>query len=73
MLLQNDSVKNSDRQIALSILQKILRIDQLKYGDKILINKKLQEIKNSGNPGAFNYQRYSAFQQIFHNVFLKKD
>lgn len=45
----------------------------LKYGDKILINKPLQTIKNSGNPGAFNYQRYSAFKQIFHNVFLKKD
>src|ERR1035437_5642393 len=45
----------------------------LKYGDKILISKKLQEIRNSGNPGAFNYQRYSAFRQIFHNVFLKKN
>ncbi|MEO5893422.1 MAG: ComEC/Rec2 family competence protein [Ferruginibacter sp.] len=45
---------------------------QLQYGDKILINKNLQKIKNSGNPGAFNYERYAAFQQIFHNVFLKE-
>jgi competence protein ComEC len=45
---------------------------QLHYGDRILISKKLQPIKNSGNPGAFNYQRYAAFQQIFHNVFLKE-
>jgi competence protein ComEC len=43
----------------------------LKYGDRILIHKSLQQIKNSGNPGAFNYQRYAAFQGIFHNVFLK--
>ncbi len=43
----------------------------LAYGDKILISKKLVAIKNSGNPGAFNYQRYAAFQQTFHNVFLK--
>ncbi len=43
----------------------------LQYGDKILIHKKLIPIKNSGNPGAFNYQRYAAFQQTFHNVFLK--
>jgi competence protein ComEC len=43
----------------------------LNYGDKILINKNLIAIKNSGNPGAFNYQRYAAFQQTFHNVFLK--
>jgi competence protein ComEC len=45
---------------------------QLQYGDKIIINKKLQLIKNSGNPGAFNYQRYAAFQQLFHHAFLKQ-
>ena len=44
----------------------------LNYGDKIVIHKNLQPIKNSGNPGAFNYQRYAAFQQTFHNVFLKE-
>lgn len=44
---------------------------QLQYGDKIIIRKNLQQIKNSGNPGAFNYERYAAFQQTFHNVFLK--
>ena len=43
----------------------------LNYGDRILLDKALQPIKNSGNPGAFNYQRYAAFQQIFHNIFLK--
>ena len=45
---------------------------KLQYGDRILISKKLQQIKNSGNPGAFNYERYAAFQQIFHNVYLKR-
>ncbi len=45
--------------------------NSLQYGDQILIHKNLQEIKNSGNPGAFNYQRYAAFQQTFHNVYLK--
>lgn len=44
----------------------------LQYGDKIIIHKPLQHIKNSGNPGAFNYERYAAFQQLFHTVFLKK-
>ncbi len=43
----------------------------LQYGDRIIIHKNLQPIKNSGNPGGFNYQRYAAFQGIFHNVFLK--
>lgn len=45
--------------------------NRLEYGDRILIHRQLQTIKNSGNPGAFNYQRYAAFQQLFHNVFLK--
>jgi competence protein ComEC len=47
--------------------------NRLQYGDKILFNKNLQRIKNSGNPGAFNYERYAAFQQIFHQVFLKEN
>ena len=41
------------------------------YGDQMLINKPLQPIRNSGNPGAFNYERYAAFQQVFHQVYLK--
>ena len=43
------------------------------YGDKIIIRKELTEIKNSGNPAAFNYERYCAFQQIFHQCYLKKN
>lgn len=42
----------------------------LKYGQRIIINKKLIEIQNSGNPGAFDYRRYSKFQGIFQSVFL---
>ena len=45
----------------------------LRYGDKILINKSLQPIKNTGNPGAFNYRRYAAFQQVYHTVYLHKN
>ena len=44
-----------------------------RYGDKIMITGGLQRIKNSGNPGAFDYGRYMAFQQTFHQVFLKKN
>ncbi|MEO7767564.1 MAG: ComEC/Rec2 family competence protein, partial [Ferruginibacter sp.] len=43
----------------------------LQYGDKILLRQNLQKIKNSGNPGAFNYERYAAFQQVFHNIFIR--
>ncbi|MBI5859042.1 MAG: ComEC family competence protein [Sphingobacteriales bacterium] len=41
------------------------------YGSNILFTKSLQEIKNSGNPGGFDYKRYALFQGITHQVFLK--
>ena len=46
---------------------------QLTYGSKIIFKKELQEIKNSGNPGGFDYKRYALFQGITHQVFLKQD
>jgi competence protein ComEC len=46
---------------------------QLAYGSQILFKKPLQEIKNSGNPGGFDYKRYSLFQGITHQVYLKTE
>jgi competence protein ComEC len=43
------------------------------YGDKILIQGGLQNIMNAGNPGGFDYAKYMAFQQTYHQIFLKKD
>jgi competence protein ComEC len=48
-------------------------LNQLKYGSQILFTKSLQEIKNSGNPGGFDYKRYSLFQGVTHQVYLKPD
>ena len=45
----------------------------LEYGDLILVNRPLQPISNSGNPGAFNYKRYAAFQLLYNQLFLKKE
>lgn len=47
--------------------------NNLHYGNRIIFKQNLQMIKNSGNPGAFNYQRYAALQGIFHQVFLKEN
>ena len=43
----------------------------LHYGDRILVKMPSQRIKNAGNPGAFNYERYAAFQQTFHTIYLR--
>ncbi len=40
------------------------------YGQQIIFTKQLQPIKNSGNPGAFDYERYCLSQNITHQVFL---
>lgn len=70
-VIQNDSIIPCKGKLLLYFSKDSFR-HELKYGDRILIHKDLQEIKNSGNPGAFNYERYAAFQGIFHNVFLKE-
>jgi competence protein ComEC len=45
-------------------------LKQLHYGSQIVFKKPLQEIKNSGNPGSFDYKQYSLFQGITHQVNL---
>jgi competence protein ComEC len=46
---------------------------KLKYGDKIIFQKGLTDIKGSGNPGAFDYAHYAAFHQLFQQVYLRQD
>jgi competence protein ComEC len=69
-VIHNDSIIAGRGKILLYFAKDSL-LPTLQYGDKILLNKNLQRIKNSGNPGAFNYERYASFQSVFHNVFLK--
>jgi competence protein ComEC len=40
------------------------------YGSVIIFKKPIQSIRNSGNPGAFDYERQSLFKGITHQVFL---
>lgn len=42
----------------------------LHYGDQLLIAAPLQPIKNPGNPGSFDFQRYFAFRNVFYETFL---
>lgn len=41
------------------------------YGTQIIFTRPLQEIRNSGNPGGFDFKRYCLFQGITHQVYLK--
>ena len=60
-LISSDTIIKCDGKILLYFSKDSIA-PPLHYGDIVLISKKLQGIKNSGNPGAFNYERYAAFQ-----------
>lgn len=44
----------------------------LKYGDFILCNSKIIPTPAPKNPSEFNYKKYLAFHQIFHQTYLNK-
>jgi len=52
--------------------QKNSSVQHLHYGNQLLLYKALQPIKNTGNPGCFDYQRYCTFQGILYQVYLKQ-
>ncbi len=70
-LLQHDSGNSVSGKIIL-YFKKESKQPPLHYGSMILFNKELQPIKNSGNPGGFDYERYALFQGITHQVYLKE-
>jgi len=43
----------------------------LQYGSQVIIQKTLQPITNSGNPGGFDYKKYCAWQDIHYQVYLQ--
>src|SRR6187455_2773781 len=71
-ILQNDSCIKTKGTIIL-YFKKDSSLSTLEYGSQLIITKPLQEIKNSDNPGGFNYKRYSLFQGITHQVYLKEN
>jgi competence protein ComEC len=52
-------------------LKKDSAIGSLGFNSRLLLANKLQPIKNSGNPGAFDYARYNAFRGIHHQVYVR--
>jgi competence protein ComEC len=67
----NDSFQAVEGKLII-YFKKEASIKQLHYGSQIVLTRTLQEIKNSGNPGSFDYKRYSLFQGITHQVYLAK-
>ena len=70
-VLFNHSINKASGKILL-YLQKDSTSQHIQYGKQLLLYKALQPVKNTGNPGCFDYQRYCAFQGISHQVYLKQ-
>lgn len=70
-VLFNHSIAKASGKIIL-YFQKDSTAQQLHYGKQLLLYKALQPIKNTGNPGCFDYQRYCTFQGISYQVYLKQ-
>ncbi len=71
-----ETVINEKKQTANGTVLLYFKKDELKpllhYGSRIIIHKPLQAIINSGNPGAFDYKQYCAFQDIYYQVYLMR-
>ena len=68
-LLRGDSIYPVSGNIIV-YFKKDSSLRQLGYGSQLVLQKSLQPIKNSGNPGAFDYERYTHFQGIGRQVYL---
>jgi len=67
----NDEQKNFSTTGDLVIyFKKDSSVANLDEGSQLTLSTALQEIKNTGNPGGFDYKRYSLFQGITHQVYL---
>jgi competence protein ComEC len=47
-------------------LKKDLHSASIRYGDELIINSRITEVSGEKNPGEFNYKRFLAFHNIYH-------
>jgi len=70
--LKNDSAAFKTNGRIIIYFRKDSLLPALGYGSQLLFKKKLQPVRNSGNPGGFDYRQYCHFEDISHQVFLAR-
>lgn len=68
-LYVNDSIVPLTGNIIV-YFSKDVQPSSLSYGSTLIINKPLQPVKSSGNPGSFNYKNYCNLAAIAYEVYL---
>jgi competence protein ComEC len=71
-MLRNDSLIPATGNLILYFL-KDPSLPNLAAGDELILRGAAQTIPSSSNPGGFDFHRYTLFQGITHQVFLKKN
>ncbi len=72
-LLKNNNTTVETKGKIIIYFKKDSLAKNLGYGSVIAFQKPLQEIKNSGNPGGFDYKIFCLFKEITHQVYLQSD
>lgn len=67
---KNGKWRRADGKIIL-YFNKSIDLNRLSYGTTLVVKRPVQPIKNSTNPGAFDYRRYCLFQGITGQTFLE--
>jgi len=78
LLVKVEAIKQAEGWItttgkALLYLEKDSAALQLNYGDKLLINANFSETNPPSNPYEFDYKRYLAFNNIYHQAYKKSN
>lgn len=68
--IENDGQFHKATGKAILYFQKTDSIAPCHYGDVVLAKNILQIIRNSGNPGSFDYERYCHLQNIFYQGYI---
>ncbi|MEE4196922.1 MAG: ComEC/Rec2 family competence protein [Bacteroidales bacterium] len=55
----------------LAYFGKDTNMQKLAYGDRLVIEAYINPMVHSGNPHAFNYKKYLAFHEIYHQTFIQ--
>lgn len=71
-IVYNEKVNPATGQIMLRIVRKNKESDlTLSYGDKLLFRNEVMEIRAPYNPKQFDYKRYLAHKNIYHQAYIQ--
>lgn len=71
--LKTQNTWQSSKGKLLIYIEKDKSASQLKYGDILLCNSKIASTPGPRNPFEFNYKKYLAFHQIYHQTYIKSN